>query len=209
MSSSPSTRASDVAAHQVETIVAAAQEAAAQIRADARTELAEIRERGEREVEAEMTRARKEAILLTQDARRDADGILSDANTEAARVREQTESAAQGRVAAAEKAAAEVLEEARALSGGLQQLGRSLESQADRILRDVSGAHKQMQADLRIASAVERGPGQGPAPQADKAPERSSSPAEEPSPPERSTVPARRRANPFADLDAPSWERRP
>ena len=65
-------------------------------------------------------------------------------------MREQTRRAVEGRVAGAEKAAAEVLEEARALSGGLRQLGKSLEDHADRILRDVQAAHKRMQADLRV-----------------------------------------------------------
>ncbi len=206
MSSSPTTRASDVAARQVEQIVAAAQEAATQIREDAGRELAEIRERGEAEVEKEMNRARKEAILLTQDARRDAEGILADANTEATQLRDQTERAVQGRVAAAEKAAAEVLEEARTLSGGLQQLGRSLESQADRILRDVSAAHKRMQADLRISGAFEHTADPAPAPRTEPVQTRSAAPSEERSGAE--PIPPRRRgANPFADLELPSWER--
>jgi len=215
MSAHPSTRASDVAARQVEQIVAAAQDAANQIREDARRELEDIRKSGERDVETEMNRARKEAILLAQEARRDADEILANANAVAGQLTERTERAVQGRVAAAEKAAAEVLEEARTLSGGLEQLGRSLESQADRILRDVSAAHKRMQADLRIAGAVERAPDRVPARQTEPAPGQSSPPAGERSAEERSAeersaedIPPRRRgANPFADLDVPSWER--
>ncbi len=205
MSSSPTTRAADVAAQQVEQIVAAAQEAANQIREDARRELVEIRERGEREMDEEMNRARKQAIVLTEDARRDAEGILADADREAAQLRQQTERAVQGRVAAAEKAAAEVLEEARALSGGLQQLGRSLESQADRILRDVSAAHRQMQADLRIAGAGERAPDRAPDELTEPSPGRSSAPAEKRF--ERSAPPRRRGANVFDELELPSWER--
>jgi len=193
-----------MAAQQVEQIVAAAQEAANQIREDARRELMDIRERGEREVDEEMDRARKQAIVLTEDARRDAEGILSDADREATQLRQQTERAVQGRVAAAEKAAAEVLEEARALSGGLQQLGRSLESQADRILRDVSAAHRQMQGDLRIAGAGERAPDRGPDPLTEP-PEGSSAPAEKRF--ERSAPPRRRGANVFDELELPSWER--
>jgi len=198
MSSSPTTRASDVAARQVETIVAAAQKAADQIREDARRELAEIRKQGERDVEKEKDRARKEAILLTQEAHRDAEEILSGANSESAKLRDQTERAVQGRIAAAEKAAAEVLEEARALSGGLQQLGRSLESQADRILRDVTAAHKRMQADMRISSA-----GEPPAPAAG----RSVIPTDDAPADDRPVPPRRRGANPFSDLEVPSWER--
>ena len=210
MSAHPSTRASDVAARQVEQIVAAAQDAANQIREDARRELEDIRKSGERDVEAEMNRARKEAILLAQEARRDADEILANANAVAGQLTERTERAVQGRVAAAEKAAAEVLEEARTLSGGLKQLGRSLESQADRILRDVSAAHKRMQADLRIAGPAERVPDRVPARQTEPAPAQSSPPAEERSGEDRPAedIPPRRRgANPFADLEVPSWER--
>jgi F0F1-type ATP synthase membrane subunit b/b' len=207
MSSTPTTGAADVAARQVEQIVAAAQEVADQIREDARRELQEVRERGERDLEEEMNRARKEAILLTQDARRDAEGILAEANAEASRQREQTERGARDRVAAAEKAATEVLEEARALSGGLQQLGRSLGSQADRILRDVSAAHKQMQADLRIGGALERAPDRAPAPRTEPAPEKSSTSPGEPPVVERRPPLRRREAAPLADFEVPSWER--
>lgn len=207
MSAPPTTRASDVAARQVEQIVAAAQEAANQIREDARRELKEIREQGERDVETEMNRARKEAILLGHEAKRDADEILANANAVAAQLNERTERAVQGRVAAAEKAAAEVLEEARTLSGGLKQLGRTLESQADRILRDVSAAHKRMQADLRIGGgAHERAPEEEAASRPEPAPSRDPAPAGERSGPE--PIPPRRKgANPFADLEVPSWER--
>ena len=203
MSARPTTRASDVAARQVEQIVNAAQEAAEQIREEARRELVEIRKRGEGEVEKELNRARKEAILLTQEARRDAEDILKDANAEATRLRESTERAVQGRVASAEKAAAEVLAEARVLSGGLQQLGRSLEEQANRILRDVTAAHKKMQADLRIASPAERavtasGPEQEPARPAARLAADASSP--------RQAEPSRRRRNPFEDIEVPTWE---
>ena len=37
----------------------------------------------------------------------------------------------------------------------MRQLGRSLEEQADRILRDVQAAHRRMQADLRVQSGDE------------------------------------------------------
>ena len=196
MSARPPTRASDVAARQVEQIVSAAMEAAEQIREDAQRDLIAIRERGEREVDQALNGARKEAILLTQEARRDAEDIVKDANAEATRLRDSTERAVQGRVAAAEKAAAEVLAEARALSGGLNQLGRSLEEQANRILRDVSAAHKRMQADLRIAAPAKR-----PAPSAS-----SDGPAPETPALGRSEPSRRVRANPFEDLEVPSWE---
>ena len=166
-------RASELAASKVEEIVAAAGEAAAkiresaeaevgQIRADAEKQAERIREEAKQEGDEELNEARKAAIIYGQDARREAESLVGDAKKESEQIREQTQRAVEGRVVAAEKAAAEVLEEARALSGGLRQLGRSLEEHADRILRDVTAAHKRMQADMRIgpgsASAEPREP---------------------------------------------------
>ena len=208
MSAPPPERTADVAARQVEQIVAAAQEAAEQIRAEARQELLELRGRAEREVEEiragarregeqELNAAREEAVMLTQDARREAEGILADANAKSAEIRDRTERAVQGRVASAERAAADVLAEARALSGGLHQLGRSLEDYAERILRDVAAAHKRMQADLRVS---------GPA--RERAQPAGEEPGEEHEPrfPRSSPGAGRGHANPFDDLEVPAWE---
>ena len=159
--SSPGQRASDLAAQQVEQIVSAAQEAAEEIRREARLEQEDLRrwaqedgdevvEKARREAEKLLEQARKQAVLLGTDARREAEALVADAQMESARTREQTQHAVEGRVAAAENAAADVLEEARALSGGLRLLGKSLEDHAERILRDVTAAHKRMQADLRV-----------------------------------------------------------
>jgi hypothetical protein len=224
MSAHESTRASDVAARQVERIVEAAQDAAAGIREQAREELEAARRRGEadreriaadahRTGERELNGARKQAIALAEDARGEAQAVVADAQREAAQVREQTQRAVQGRVTAAEQAAGEVMAEAEALSGGM------LEEQANRMLRDVQAAHRRMQADLRVgpggsapgerAGPVEAGPrvpavrdslpGARPA-----RPPRPQEPADG-AEPERSPTPARRRPNPFEDLEPPPW----
>ena len=215
--SASSSRAAELAAQQVEQIVAAAQEAAEQIRAEAEDVRKEAREQGKRdaqrirqkakdESEAELMESRKQAVMLGQDARQEAEATIKDAQEESERVREQTRRAVEGRVAGAERAAAEVLKEAQALSGGLRQLGRSLEEQADRILRDVQAAHRRMQADLRVQSG-------------DELPASSSSgrgtravPAEdEPAPPAREAAPRRRGdrpSNPFDDLEVPGWTKK-
>ena len=210
--SASSSRAAELAAQQVEQIVAAAQEAAEQIRAEAEDVRKEAREQGKRdaqrirqkakdESEAALMESRKQAVMMGQDARQEAEQTVKDAQEESERVREQTRRAVEGRVAGAEQAAAEVLKEAQALSGGLRQLGRSLEEQADRILRDVQAAHRRMQADLRVQSG-------------DELPVSSSSgrggrqaAAQEPEPPAREAPAHRRdgRANPFADLEVPDW----
>ena len=211
--STSGSRAAELAAQQVEQIVAAAQEAAEQIRAEAEGVRKDARDQGKRdaerirqkakdESEAEVMESRKQAVIMGQQAKQEAEQRLKEATEESERVREQTRRAVEGRVAGAERAAADVLKEAQALSGGLRQLGRSLEEQADRILRDVQAAHRRMQADLRVQSG-------------DELPESSSSgrgtraAPDEPEPPARE-APARRRSeggpsNPFDDLEVPGW----
>jgi len=209
-------RASELAASKVEEIVQAAGEAAAQIResaeaearqirGDAEAELERIREEAKRDGESELNEARKAAILYGQDARREAEALVGEAKKESDQIREQTRRAVEGRVVAAEKAAAEVLEEARALSGGLRQLGRSLEEQADRILRDVAAAHKRMQADLRIGPGDTTGP--SPPPVDPRRPrERQPSSAGPPARPPATSVPSPpKRPNPFEELEVPNW----
>ena len=199
MSAPPSSRPSEVAARQVEQIVAAAQEAADQIRKQAESELEAIRHDARRQAETELTQARKDAILLSEDARNDAELILTEAQAQSDELREKTQRAVKGRVAAAEVAAAEVLDEAKALSAGLNQLARSLSDQAERILRDVQAAHTRMQADLRIDPSQEE-------PRAVRSEERRT-PASRGSGETGAVTPSRQRANPFDELDVPAWER--
>ena len=194
--------------------MAAAQQAAEEIRREARLEQEDLREEARRNAERILEKARKQAVMLGADARREAEALIADARHESARTREQTQRAVNGRVAAAEKAAADVLEEARALSGGLRQLGKSLEDHAERILRDVSSAHKRMQADLRVGS---------PAPaeavgaiSADAGPARASTPRSAPArqaaantraaaAPDGDGDGSRPRRSALDDLEVPSW----
>ena len=206
MSANPGPRASDLAARQVEQIVSAAQAAAEKLRADAT-------EHARRSAADELRKAQKEAIVLERDARRDAEAILGDAQAEAARVREKARRSVDGRVAAAERAAAEVLEEARALSGGLQQLGKALEAHADRILREVTAAHKRMQADLRVARPAAAGTSEPPDDvKADPAstgagPARKGAEPSTPKQPSRDdeAQSRRKRRNPFEEMEVPTW----
>lgn len=211
--------ASELAARQVEQIVAAAQAAADEIKAEAAEERKEQREQGKRDAErviqkardqgeAELNESRKSAVMLGQDARREVEATLTDAKEESEKVREQTRRAVEGRVASAEKAASQVLEEAQALSGGLRQLGRALEDHAEKILHDVQAAHKRMQADLR----VESGGGASPPPasrprQPEPAPARRRSTPVDGAQESRQSRSPRERPNPFEDLDVPRWSR--
>jgi len=150
----------DLVAEQVESIVAAAQEAAEGIRKQAKLEVQEreklanqegetIRAEARRDATRELDSARRKAARMGEDARQEAQTLLEESRAEANELREHTRREVAGRVEAAEHASEEVLAEARALSGGLRRLGKSLGEQAERILRDVEAAHKRMRADLR------------------------------------------------------------
>ena len=183
----PGSRAADLAANRVEAIVAAAEATAAQLEQAARRQADEIREQGRADAQREIDAARKEAIQLGVEARRSAERTIEEAEKASQEARERARRELEERVGAADEAAAQVLAEARALSGGLRQLGATLQDQGERILREVQGAHKRMQADLRVAW----GDGDRPPP---------SRPA--------GAEPARRRGNPFAEIDVPEWEER-
>jgi len=217
-----------LAAQQVEQIVSAAQAAAEEIRNEARLEQQDIRraaqregdeayEKARREADAELAGIRRQALALGESARQDAEAMLEDAREESAQLRQKTQRAVDGRVAAAERASAEVLEEARALSGGLHQLGKSLEEHAGRILRDVQAAHKRMQADLRVGAGPSGG-GDLDVEDEDFSPHtssRRSDPARRAAETARSDGKERpasggaasgsKRRNPIEDLEVPSW----
>src|SRR5215208_2511328 len=156
-------RAAELAAQQVESIVEAAQQAAEEMQADAERKLEQQRAALEAEFASRKHKLEEEIGKLRADATAQADKELKEAQEEATRKLEQAlaeatrmadeaQGQANERVAAAEKAADEALADARAISGGLRRLGQSLEEYAERILRDVQAGHKRLRGDLRIAS---------------------------------------------------------
>jgi hypothetical protein len=213
-------KAAEIAARYVESIVAAAEESAARLTEEARQQAEEIKAKARKDAEHELERARKKATELEQNARRSAEAQLEDARRDVQQLREQTQRQIDGRVAAADEAATQVLEEARTLSSGLRQLGSTLQSQGERILRDVQAAHKRMQADLRVSlpdvdrparrigaaerrASSEEPTGSGATAEERAALERAASELLES--PRRAS---RGRDNPFDDLDVPSWVER-
>ena len=188
MSTSSSSKAADLAARQVEQIVEAARLAADRLEVDAEREIADRK----RELEKEGERIRKEA-------EREAEKAREDARVEALKITEDARTKASDRIEAAEKAADEALEDAKAMSTGLRRLASHLEHQAEAILRDVQSGHRQLRAELRVASGA--GPGGGSASQREQ--ERIETARAAVSRP-------RRRAgssgeNPFDDIDVPNW----
>jgi len=203
----PHSRAAELAGQQVEQIVEAAQLAAEQIKLDAaaaaeqrrvalETEYAQKREQLEGEVAKLREDASRQAEKERSEAAAESKQIRDDALKEAARLGQQAQEEAAERVAIAEQAADEALADARAISSGLRRLGQSLEEYAERILRDVQAGHRRLRGDLRIAGG---GPPASPAERAQRAaPEGGREPA-----PGRGGE--RRGANPFDDIDVPSW----
>jgi hypothetical protein len=156
LASEPASRAAELAAQQVESIVAASQAAADELRREAEQQAEAIRSEARLAAERELEEMRAESIRLGQDARQEAQNLVNDAKKESAEIREQTARAVEGRVADAEQKASQVMSEAETLSLGLRRLGESLTDQGGRILRDVHNAHRRMQADLRVMP-VDRG----------------------------------------------------
>jgi hypothetical protein len=191
-------QAAEIAAQHVESIMAAAEKSADQLTEEARREAEDIRAKAREAAEHELDAAREEARQL----------------------REQTRRQIEGHVSAAEDAAARVLDEAKTLSSGLRQLGTLLQSQGERILRDVQAAHKHMQADLRVGPLDD----EVPASRSEAASRRKASSGDSSSsatPEERAALeraaaelrgPERHRARPREsradDLDLPSWVER-
>ena len=211
--SAPGSRAAELAAQQVEQIVAAAQDAADKIRDEAQAERKEARAQGKRdaerirkkakaEAEAEVMESRKQAVIMGQQAQQEAEQTLAEAQG-------RRRSGCASRRGAPSRAAwpapsaprPRCSRRPRRCPAACTTSGRSLEEHADRILRDVQAAHRRMQADLRVQSG-------------DELPASSSSRAApgrppSPSPPPREAPPRRRgdgtSANPFDDLEVPDW----
>jgi len=193
-------RAAELAAQQVEQIVAAAQAAAEQIRADAERKMEERRASMEAELAEKQASIEGELAKIRGDAEAEAQEVLRRARDESAKARERAQAEAiklgedsrkeaTERVAEAEKAADEALADARAISGGLRRLGQSLEDYAERILRDVQAGHRRLRGDLRIASGSPATPGER---------------ARRSEPSTRGT-PSSGRGSPFEEIDVPEW----
>ena len=143
----------------MESIVAAAQTAADELRAEAERDAKQMRADGRTAGERAKAKAREEALALSEEARRSAEQLLAEAKREAAELRQKTRRASEEQTAAAKQASDDVLSEAQTLSAGLRRLGESLGSQAERILRDIQAAHRRMQADLRVDGGSSPPPG--------------------------------------------------
>jgi dsDNA-specific endonuclease/ATPase MutS2 len=156
-------KAAELAAQRVESILVAAEAAAEQIKQEARDQVAaEVADARKRAAEVEQ-RARDQAIEFDTDSRREAERVLDEARRRARQIKDQTKRSVEGRVDRADAAAAEMVGHAEALSQGLLKLGELLTEQGERILRDVRAARRDMRSQLDAAIRGESEPVEAPA----------------------------------------------
>ena len=141
--------------------IVAAEEEATEILAEARAEAERIVRDGRDRDEQAKTTATSEALTIIAKAQENAEQMLTEATESASRHRAEAERYTRGLITEARGAATEVRTEGLELAANLRQMGDSLRSNAERILRDVQGVHSQMVTRL---DRVEPGAGE-PAPE--------------------------------------------
>jgi uncharacterized membrane protein YqiK len=92
-------------------------------------------------------------------AQENADTTLAEATAEATRAREQAEERARELLRDARSAASDVRTEGLELAGNLREMGDSMRSNAERLLRDVQMIHSRMVAEIdRADGGASRAP---------------------------------------------------
>ncbi|HEY8763979.1 MAG TPA: hypothetical protein VIM18_07310, partial [Solirubrobacteraceae bacterium] len=89
-----------------------------------------------------------QALTIIGKAQENADSTLAEATAEATRLREQAEERARELMRDARSAASDVRTEGLELAGNLREMGDSMRSNAERLLRDVQMIHSQMVAEI-------------------------------------------------------------
>lgn len=142
----------NTARRETEAQRAEAQQEVDELRAEAAAELEKLRSEAEAEIREGREAARTEAQKAIDDAHAEAKRLVEEATAEAADIGAKAREEAQERIRAARGAADDALADARAVSEGLRKLGDMLGGHSERILRDVTGAHRRLAEELRIAS---------------------------------------------------------
>jgi cell division septum initiation protein DivIVA len=92
----------------------------------------------------------------TRDAHEEARRIRHDAERRARDIQEDARRQAQAMLGEARAAADAVLEDAKKLTEALRTTGAALSAEADRLLRDVQLAHRELLSELRLPGLAER-----------------------------------------------------
>ena len=127
-------RAAELAASKVETIVDAAEKAAAETRRQAEKQAREILEEARKVGRKELDDSRRKALQLGEDARKEAATAITEAR----------------------EAADAVMAEAESLAASLKTAAIALTAEADRLVRDVQLTHRELLGELRLPGLAER-----------------------------------------------------
>jgi cell division septum initiation protein DivIVA len=92
----------------------------------------------------------------TREAHEEARRIRHEAERRARDIQEEARNQAQAMLAEARAAADSVLEDAKKLADALRTTGEALSAEADRLLRDVQLAHRELLGELRLPGVAER-----------------------------------------------------
>jgi vacuolar-type H+-ATPase subunit H len=128
--------------------VGAAEQEAKELLDAARAEAARIRDQARAESASAVNEATGEALAIVARAQENADSVLSEARADAAREKEASEERARELLRGARSAASEVQNEGLELVGNLREMGDSLRTNAERLLRDVQAIHSQMLSQI-------------------------------------------------------------
>lgn len=153
----------DSAPAHVAEILAAAEQAAEDLRIAAEQRMRERIAEADRAAANRVQAAEAEALEVLAAAQEQADLMLSEARRQAAEITDEARSQARAVVDEAGAASREVLRDGTEISGHLRELSGSLRSNAELLLRDIRLAHAEMTARLdQAAPADTRRPGSGP-----------------------------------------------
>jgi cell division septum initiation protein DivIVA len=145
----------DSASAHVAEILAAAEQAAEDLRLEAEQRMRARIAEGDRAASNRVQAAEAEALEILAAAQEQADKMVSEAKRQAAEVTDDARRQAREVVDEAGAASREVLRDGTELSGHLRELSGSLRSNAELLLRDIRLAHAEMTARLDQAAPAD------------------------------------------------------
>jgi cell division septum initiation protein DivIVA len=133
--------------------VGAAEEEASEILSAARAEAKKLRTDAKAEADRLVSEATTKALEVAGRAQDEADRVLAEAKEEAGTLREDIAARARELMHHAEETASELNHEGYHMVGNLRELGDSLRTNADRLLKDVQTIHTRMVAQIERVQA--------------------------------------------------------
>jgi cell division septum initiation protein DivIVA len=128
--------------------VKAAEEEAAETLSTARKEAAKLRKDAKAEADRLVSEATSKGLEVAGRAQEEADRMLAEAAQEAEKLREDVAGRARELMRHAEETASEINHEGFHMVGNLRELGDSLRTNAERLIKDVQTIHTRMTAQI-------------------------------------------------------------